>query len=131
MEAFLTENTLEYPKDEFVEVSYSVMGYEEAGETSFDMELSEREIEWLQNAEDEGEFLDSDFISENRKRLHKKILRAIRENMDEEAMNPDDGMVEKQLPWGPSYKEFHTDASYNDMAQYADDEDIEYTLNIY
>lgn len=124
-------NALECPKDyEFVEVSYTVPGYEEIGETSFDMEVSERDMEWLQNAEDEGELLDSDFISEKRKRLHKKIIRAIRENMDEESMNPEDGMVKKQLPWGPSYEEYHSEASYNDMALCADDQDIEYTLYI-
>ena len=86
--------------DNSIEITYTVFGFDEAGETSFDMEVSDHLYNKLQDAEDEGEMLDSDYISEEMPGIHRKILKAIRENMEEEGMNPDDGMIEKRYPWG-------------------------------
>lgn len=70
-----------------IEVTYSVFGHDELGETTFDMDVSEAVYENLQDAEDEGDYLDSDFISENWKGIHKKIVKAIRQNMEEESLD--------------------------------------------
>ena len=119
--------------DDTIEITYSVMGFEDIGETTFDMEVSERIFEELEEAEEEGEILDSDYISEEFPRIHKKIIRAIKENMEEEGLDPEDGMVEKRLPWGAITKDYDPDLSYANMAEYADDDedDIEYTVNLY
>lgn len=117
--------------DNSIEITYTVFGFDEAGETSFDMEVSDHLYNKLQDAEDEGEMLDSDYISEEMPGIHRKILKAIRENMEEEGMNPDDGMIEKQYPWGAHYKEYNSDASHMEMYNMAEDDDIEYSVTIY
>ena len=40
--------------DYIINVTYSVFGYEEAGETDFEMELSHNDFRWLQNADADG-----------------------------------------------------------------------------
>lgn len=70
-----------------IEVSYSVFGDYYLDDITIDVDVKEREYDWLTEKEDEGEDLDSDFISENRKGLHKRILRAIRENIEYEQDN--------------------------------------------
>lgn len=115
---------------EEIQVTYKVLGFEEAGETSFYMEVSEKQYEKLEDAEFEGEFLDSDYLSENMRGLHKKILKAIRNNMEEEGLEPGDGMVEKTLPWGAKYKEHEEGADHSLMEILAEDEDIEYEITI-
>ncbi len=117
--------------DNSIEITYTVFGFDEAGETSFDMEVSDHLYNKLQDAEDEGEMLDSDYISEEMPGIHRKILKAIRENMEEEGMNPDDGMIEKRYPWGAHYKEYSSDASHMEMYNMAEDDDIEYSVTIY
>lgn len=108
-----------------IEVSYSVFGHDELGETSFDMDLKDGDYEWL---EDTG-ILDSDYIAENRKGLHKRIIRAIRKNMEEESIDPDDGMVEVYVS-GCHRKEYHEKASYEHAHSFAEDDDIEYTVSL-
>lgn len=71
--------------DETIEVSYTVNGLDDYGETTIDVEIKEYDYDWLSNKEDEGEYLDSDFVSENRRGLHRRILRAIRDNIEEES----------------------------------------------
>lgn len=79
-----------------VEVSYTVYGHDDLDEVSIDVEVKELELEWLTEKDENGEYLDSDFISENRRGLHKRILRAIREDIeyeqdeDETTMDDDD-----------------------------------------
>ena len=90
--------------DESIEVSYSILGYDDVGETTFNVDVKERDYDWLTNKDEDGEYLDSDFISENRRGLHKRILRAIRENMEDELEIDDLDLV--------------------------DDDDIEYTVTI-
>lgn len=114
---------------EEIEITYTVLGFEEAGETTFDMEVSDRQYERLEDAELDGELLDSDYISENMPGLHKKILKAIRENMEEEGLEPGDGMVEKRRLFG-AYKEYEEGADHSMMAVLADDDDIEYEITI-
>ena len=121
-------------EDEFeksIEITYTVIGFDELGETTFDMEVSNRVFQKLQDAEDEGEYLDSEYISENMHKIHKKILRAIRNDMEEKGMDPDDGMVEKRYSWGAPYKEYNPVVSYSEMQCIADDEDIDYTIYLY
>lgn len=112
-----------------VEITYSVFGYDRLGDTTFDMEVKDKEYEWLQDAEDEGEELSSDYISENRRGLHKRILKAIRNNMQEEGYDPDDGMVEYYSS-SIHHKEFFDDASYEHASDFAEDDDIEYTVTL-
>ena len=71
--------------DETIEVSYTVNGLDDYGETTIDVEIKEYDYDWLSNKEDEGEYLDSDYVSENRRGLHRRILRAIRDNIEEES----------------------------------------------
>ena len=40
--------------DNSIEITYTVFGFDEAGETSFDMEVSDHLYNKLQDAEDEG-----------------------------------------------------------------------------
>ena len=91
--------------EETIEVSYSVLGYNEIGETTFDVDIKESDFDWLTKKDDDGEYLDYNFIAENRRSLHKRILRAIRENIEDE--------------------------SEIDTPEMVDDDDIEYTVNIY
>ena len=62
--------------------------------------------------------------------IHRKILKAIRENMQEEGLNPDDGKKEKRLPWG-TYMEDCPEASHMEMYNMAEDDDIEYTITVF
>lgn len=112
-----------------ITITYTVYGYDEAGETSFDMDVSDRIYDKLSEAEDDGEFLDSDFISENMKGLHKRILKAIRENMEEESWNPDDGTIEMKVS-GIASRVPCVGASHEDMLISAEDDDIEYNLEL-
>ena len=115
---------------ETIEITYTVFGFDEVGETSFDMDVSEHTYERLQDAEDDGETLDSDYISYEMDNLHDKILRAIRENMrDYDIYDPDDGMTKKTMPWGYTYKEKDESRSHSSM-QYVDDDDIEYEISL-
>lgn len=116
--------------DNTIEITYSVFGYDEIGETSFELDVSDKVYDKLQEAEDDGEDLDSDFISNDLGKIHHIILRAIRENMAELAMEPDDGMVEKRLPWGFTYKEKDENLSHDNMLIMADDDDIEYYVEL-
>lgn len=63
--------------EETIEVTYSVFGFDEAGETTFDMDVSEKNYNRLQDAEDDGEMLDQDYISIEMRGLHNKIIREI------------------------------------------------------
>ena len=71
-----------YDDGETIEVSYTVYGHDDLDEVSVDVEVKERELEWLTEKDEDGEYLDSEFISENRRGLHKRILRAIREDIE-------------------------------------------------
>jgi len=112
--------------DYIINVTYSVFGYEEAGETDFEMELSHNDFRWLQNADADGVFLNNEFIAENRKRLHRKILRAIRNNMEELSLEPGDGMV-KVVVGISEWEEYNYSASHEGMSFMAED-DIEYSI---
>ena len=84
--------------DDIIEVSYTILGHDDFNDISVDVDIKERELEWLTEKDEEGEYLDSDFISENRKGLHKRILRAIREDIeymyDEDGSTIDDDDIE-------------------------------------
>lgn len=116
--------------DNTIIITYTMFGFDEAGETSFEMDVSDGIYEKLQNAEDEGEMLDSEFISDEMPGIHRKILKAIRENMEEESWNPNDGTVEKRHPGGSTYREKCDGASHLLMLTYDDDDYIEYTVEL-
>jgi hypothetical protein len=114
-----------------IEVTYTVMGFDEAGETTFEMDVSEKMYDTLQEADDEGELLDSEYISENHRNIHRKILKAIRENMEEESWDSEDGTIEKRLPWGATFREDCPGASHAEMLNEAEDDDIEYSIELF
>ena len=89
--------------EDSIEVCYTVFGHDNLDDISVEVDIKERELEWLTEKEEEGEFLDSDFISENRKDLHKRILHAILEDIEYE-QDDNDTLI--------------------------DDDDIEYTINL-
>ena len=82
---------LEPDHDNSIEVTYTVYGLDDMDETTFDMEVKERDYDWLWDRDEEGEELDATFICENRMGLHKRIIRAILKNIEEQ--NVDDSMV--------------------------------------
>ena len=108
-------------------VSYSVM---DAPEEECDLDnLSDRDLRRLKAADDNGEYLDSDYISEHMRSIHNKILEAIREDLELKSGDPHDGMVEVHHPpayWG--WEKVH--ASHQEMSL-ADEYEIEYTVDIY
>ena len=112
-----------------IDVTYTVFGYDRLGETTFDIEVKDKEYEWLENAEGEEGEITSDYISENRPGLHKRIIKAIRNNMKEEACDPDDGWVETYVS-GVHRKEYDDHASYDYASDIAEDDDIEYTVTL-
>lgn len=116
--------------DNSIEITYTAFGFEEAGETTFEMDVNDRLYDRLQDAEEEGEVLDSDYISEAMPGIHKKILKAIRRNMKEEGYYPDDGMVERRGFLYLPYRVYELNASHEMMHDLAEDDDIEYTVTI-
>ena len=108
-------------------VSYSVM---DAPEEECDLDnLSDRDLRRLKAADDNGEHLDSDYISEHMHSIHNKIIEAIREDLELKSGDPHDGMVEVHHPpayWG--WEKVH--ASYQEMSL-ADEYEIEYTVDVY
>ncbi|MBO5795422.1 MAG: hypothetical protein J6R28_02055 [Bacteroides sp.] len=119
---------MDFDLNNSIGITYSVFGFEKAGETSFEMSISENIYEKLENAMLEGEVLDDYYISNNLKGLHKKILKAIRRNMYEEGQDINDGIIEERLFWGGTYEEYDTNASHMEMHNSAIDEEIEYTI---
>ena len=116
---------------ETIEITYSVLGNEEAGETTFELEVSDHIYNLLEENEDEGNFLDSDFISEELPSIHQKILRGIRNNMKEEGFDPKDGIITTRQPWGAIKETYSLDASQEFLYDNADDDEIEYSVLLY
>ena len=115
--------------EKIVEVSYNVP-WMNSNDDEIQVELPKMDIKRLVKAEERGEELSSEYISGQMKSIHKKILRAIKDDMEEKSWNPDDGMVEKYSP--PCfYDKVKVRPSHQDMLDYADNEEIEYFVNIY
>ena len=112
-----------------VEITYSVFGYDKLGETTFDMDVRNKDYEWLQDKDEEEGELFSEYISEYRPSLHKLIIKAIRKNMEEKALDPDDGMIETYVS-GVHRKDFYEDASYDCANTLAEDDDIDYSVTL-
>ena len=108
-------------------VSYSVM---DAPEEECDLDnLSDRDLRRLKAADDNGEYLDSDYISEHMNSIHNKIIEAIREDLELKSGDPHDGMVEVHHP--PAYWGWEkVRASHLEMSL-ADEYEIEYTVDVY
>ncbi|MBO4827245.1 MAG: AAA family ATPase [Prevotella sp.] len=85
--------------EETIEISYTILCREDLGENTFDMDVKERDYDWLTDKEEEGEYLDSDFISENRRGLHKRIVKAIRQNMEEELFEETYSLVDDEIEY--------------------------------
>ncbi|MBR5634973.1 MAG: hypothetical protein IKW78_07355 [Prevotella sp.] len=122
--------------DKIVEVSYHIPWMDSAEETvNINLiNLSEKDIDRLLNAEKYDEMLSSDYLSVNLKSIHEKIIKAIRNDMEEKSMNPGDGLVviEKHSP--PCFTKkvlAYRYPSYEDMLMDAEDEDIDYFVTIY
>lgn len=108
-------------------VSYSVL---DAPEEECDLEnLSDRDLRRLKAADDNGEYLDSDYISEHMRSIHDKIIEAIREDLELKSGDPHDGMIERRTAWGATYWE-KDHASHQEMSL-ADDYEIEYTVDVF
>ena len=91
--------------------------------------LSDRDLRRLKAADDNGEYLDSDYISEHMNSIHNKIIEAIREDLELKSGDPHDGMVEVHHPpayWG--WEKVH--ASHQEMSL-ADEYEIEYTVDVF
>lgn len=114
---------------ETAEITYSIMS-SDASDDSFEMEFSEEEADKLKEAEENGGFLDSVYISENLKFIHRKILRAIREDLEEKSEDPHDGMKEVFYPPACFVWE-RTHNSHQDLLDLFDEDDVEYTLDMY
>lgn len=108
-------------------VTYSVM---DAPEEECDLDnLSDCDLRRLKAADDDGEYLDSDYISEHMHSIHNKIIEAIRDDLESKTGDPHDGMREVYYP--PAYHTWEkVHASHQDMLL-ADDYEIEYTIDIY
>ena len=121
-----------YSDDDFTEtaeITYSFIG-SDAPEDSFEMELSEKDADRLKEAEENGEALDSNYISENLKSIHRKILNAIREDLEEKSGDPHDGMKEVFYP--PAYHGWEkAHDSHQDLLLLFDESDVEYEVDLY
>lgn len=108
-------------------VTYSIL---DAPEEECDLDnLSSRDLQRLKAADDDGEYLDSEYISEHMHSIHNKIIEAIRDDLESKTGDPHDGMREFYYP--PAYhtwEKVHT--SHQDML-FSDDYEIEYTVDIY
>lgn len=108
-------------------VTYTVL---DAPEEDCDLDnLSNHDLRRLKTADENGEHLDSDYISEHMHSIHNKIIEAIKEDLESKSGDPHDGMVEVHHPpayWG--WEKVH--ASHQEMSL-ADEYEIEYTVDIY
>ena len=121
-------NSTDY-EDLTVEVSYNVP-WMDATDDDCEINLSKMEIKRLLKAEERGEELTHEYISSHMKSIHKKILKAIRNDMEEKSWDPDDGMVTEHYP--PCFtRKVKVHDSHEDMLYDAEDEDIEYFVTIY
>lgn len=119
----------DYGQTETAEITYSFIG-SDAPEDSFEMELSEKDAERLKEAEEKGEFLDSNFISENFRSIHRKILNGIREDLEAKSADPHDGMKEVHRP--PAYHGWEkAHDSHQDLLDIFDSDDVEYEVDLY
>lgn len=116
----------DFGNENLIEVTYSAFEFDEIGETTFVMEISENELEWMLDMEDDGEILDSEFMSEKRRSLHRKILKAIFNDMEERGMDDEDGMVPHK--YASLVKDFHPKASHEQMHTFAEEEDVDYSV---
>lgn len=119
------DNNTDEP-DDVIEITYSIIN-SDVPEDKFEMEISQTDAEKLKDAEVIGSILDSDYISEHYKSIHKKILRAIRADMEQKAGDPHDGMIQKRHAFGTYWEEGYD--SHSTMLLSKDDE-IEYLVDV-
>lgn len=114
--------------NETAEITYSFIS-SDAPEDKFEMVFSEKDADKLKKADLLGEMLDSDYISENHKSIHRKIIRAIREDLEEKSSDPLDGMTEKRHAFGSYWEKDHD--SHQDLFISFDESMVEYEVYIY
>ena len=119
----------DYGLAETAEITYSFIG-SDTPKDSFEMELPEKDADRLRKADEYGEFLDSDYISKHMASLHRKILRAIREDLETKTGDPHDGMKEVFYPpayhgWEKAYD------SHQDLLLSFDEDSVEYEVDLY
>ena len=73
--------------------------------------------------------LDSDYISENLQSIHRKIIRAIRNDLEQKSDDPHDGMEEKRHPFGAYWEKVHE--SHQDLLLAFDEDTLKYEVSIY
>lgn len=119
----------DYGLTETAEITYSFIG-SNAPEDKFEMELSDKDAQRLKEAEEEGAFLDSNYISENLRPIHRKILNSIREDLEAKSADPHDGMKEVHRP--PAYHGWEkAHDSHQDLLDIFDSDDVEYEVDLY
>ncbi|MCR5038259.1 MAG: hypothetical protein K6A94_02840 [Bacteroidales bacterium] len=121
----------DYYSTEIAEITYSFIG-SDAPEESFEMELSEKDANKLKKAEEKGEFLDSNYVSENFRSIHRKILHSIQEDLESKTGDPHDGMREVHHP--PAYHGWEKDHdSHQDLLNIFgfSDDIVEYEVDFY
>ena len=123
------EDDFESSFTEDTEITYSFLG-SDAPQDSFVMELSEKDADRLKEADENGEFLDSDYISDNLKSIHRKILDAIREDLESKSDDPHDGMKEVHHP--PAYHAWEkVHDSHQDLLLSFDENVVEYVVDLF
>lgn len=119
----------DYGYTETAEITYSFI-CSDAPKDSFEMELSEKDADKLKEAEEKGEFLDSNYISENFRSIHRKILNSIREDLESKTGDPHDGMKEVYYP--PAYHGWEkAHDSHQDLLDTFSDDSVEYEVDLY
>ena len=128
----MPDDELDFYEDdntETAEITYSFIG-SDAPDDTFEMEFSVNDADKLKEAEEDGEFLDSNYISENLKSIHRKILCAIQEDLEDKSEDLHDGMKEVFYPPACFVWE-KTHDSHQDLLDLFDEDDVEYTVDIY
>ena len=94
-----------------ITVRYNVFGLDEEDAQELEMEISDRQYDRLESYEEEGELLDEDFISTEMPGLHKKILQAIHDDIEDRNLDFHIVTHEEQggLPWVTEKKDVLVD----------------------
>ena len=113
-------------------LTFSVPWMDSAEET-IDLTLPKKDCKKLKDASDAGEILDTAYISASMPTIHKRIIRFIKNYLDEETYDPDDGYVEIKVTSPPALvirKRVKVYPSHLDMLLDAQDEDFDYYIEI-
>ena len=98
-----------------ITVRYNVFGLDEEDAQELEMEVSDRQYDKLESYVEDGELLDEDFLSTEMPGLHKKILQAIHDDIEDREIDFHIVTQENQggLPWMSEKK----DVLFNDIPE--------------